>query len=59
MWGSLRDMGEIWGLSKAREDVRGECGATECRRGGREIGEGLLRFYRELGAEERGKRGKT
>lgn len=32
-------------------------GATEGRRGGRETGEGFLRFCGELGAEERGKRG--
>lgn len=52
-------MGEIWGLSKSREDVRGEWGATECRRGGREPGEGFPRFCGELGAKEHGKRRKT
>lgn len=55
MWGAP-GTGEEGGLSKAGEDVRGEWGATGCRRGGGEIGEGLLRFCGELGAEERRER---
>lgn len=36
--GEPQGHGEIWGLSGAQEDVLGELGATEGRRGGREIG---------------------